>query len=85
MTELSVFSDFSHKNVYEFARKKGRKVQGNENKGCKRSMWKYRMRKGNEGNVTKERERKQVSKPKSRNICNKIKLLATNLTLRLPD
>jgi hypothetical protein len=32
MTELSAFVDFSHRNVYEFARNKGRKVPGNENK-----------------------------------------------------
>jgi len=57
MIELSVFSDFSHRNVYEFARNKGRKIQGNENKRYKRSMCKYRMRKGNERNVTEERER----------------------------
>jgi len=48
MTELSVFSNLSHRNIYEFARNKGRKVQGNESKRYKRSMWKYRMRKGNE-------------------------------------
>jgi hypothetical protein len=54
-----VFSDFPHRNVYEFASNKSRKVQGNENKGYKRSMWKYRMRKGNEGNVTGERERER--------------------------
>jgi hypothetical protein len=42
------------------------------------------MRKGNEGNVTEERdrERERVRKPKSRNICSKMKLLATNLTAR---
>jgi len=43
-------------------------------------MWKYRMRKGNEENVTEKRQREQVRKPKRENICNKIKLLATNLT-----
>jgi hypothetical protein len=32
MTELSVFSDFSHMNIYNFARNKGRMVQKNENK-----------------------------------------------------
>ena len=38
--------------------------------------------KGERKNVTeeREREREQVRKPKIRNVCNKIKLLATNLT-----
>ena len=62
MTELSVFSDLPHRNGYEFARNKGREVQGNVNKGYKRSMWKYRMRKGDEGNVIGEREREREIK-----------------------
>jgi hypothetical protein len=64
MTELSVFLDFSHRNACEFARNKGRKVQGNENKGYKKSMWKYRMRKGSEGNVIGGRERERENKSK---------------------
>jgi len=35
MTELPVFSDVSHRNVYGFARNKGRKVRGNEGKNIK--------------------------------------------------